>query len=321
MRLEAKIMEESVSRISMGLQHSAEGTYKWLLGEDVANPYLEKEDEEDLFSGMKEGLGGDVRGGGDIKDTNIKEYYLPKQECVEFLIDSFEELEKCRCFLRWTYPYALFEFDENFQRAQAATSSNKSSMKLDENRLQFDLLQAALEASTERLSDIIARRRLRGTRAEIILATRDVKSKRIELENMILSSSGSLNGGGPMGLHQDGSSMSSWSRDIAEQDQNRLKAVQQSAGPVSVMQTMNGRVESALPVQQQQQSEAPLTPPQLRPVTSFQSPDVHAFMSAPRDDYSDSDEEVTPYQDEEPAPQQQQQVSHFCILIMYSSVD
>lgn len=184
MKLESKRSKETKERIVSGLKSCKEGSLKWLQGEKVANPYKGKESDE-MFSHLRDL---NIR---DIKDTVISEYYLPIEESVAFLNDAFEELEKCRNFLRWSYPFALFEFDENFQtvgnKPVMSRKSKQSKDRLDEARLAFDLLQAALEAKTEALSDLIARKRLRGTRNEISLATRDAKSKRLELEILVIS--------------------------------------------------------------------------------------------------------------------------------------
>lgn len=287
MKLEAKVMEEAVSRISLGLQAAAEGDIKWLLGDSVPNPYMEKEETEDVFNHMRD------LNVNDLKDTVINEYYLPKQECVEFLIDAFEELEKCRCFLKWSYPYALFEFDENFQKSRDNAGSNS---RHDEHRIQFDLLQAALEASTERLSDIIARRRLRGTRSQIALATRTAKLKRLELEAVILATSSHA--------HEPsaGSSLSSWSSHLND------KKVVPPVVPPPV---------SSTPLQTSSSDMVLLN--KTSSTGKIQGPPISAFMTPmPVSNDEEEEEEVEPYKESPPASVSDMLISHFCFDLYFS---
>lgn len=58
---------------------------------------------------------------------------------------------------------------------------------LRDQRSAFDLLQSELEAIVETLSDVVARRRLRAGRDQISLVTRAARSKRIELESVIVT--------------------------------------------------------------------------------------------------------------------------------------
>lgn len=58
---------------------------------------------------------------------------------------------------------------------------------LERHRHVFTVLQGDLEAMVETLSDVVARRRLRATKAQIVLATRSAKSKRLEAEMCVIS--------------------------------------------------------------------------------------------------------------------------------------
>eukprot|EP01038_Epipyxis_sp_PR26KG_P005568 gene5568-7691_t len=180
-KLESKRHREAVARIVAGLKASKDGQMKWLQGNEVKNPYKDKRESDDEFNNRQ-----DLN----IKDTVISEFYLPQEESVAFLNEAFKELEKCRSFLRWSYPFALFEFDENFQsKSNLLKNKNPRLTKeqVDEFHLPFDLKQAELEIRTEALSDIIGRKRIRGSMNQISLAARDAKLKRIDLESLILS--------------------------------------------------------------------------------------------------------------------------------------
>eukprot|EP01034_Spumella_vulgaris_P021844 gene21844-27915_t len=237
MQLEARVMMESVSRVSHALQTSLTGEFRWLLGDHVPNPLTERDDEDS-----------------EVKEIAISEFHLPKQPSAEFLIDAFEELEKCRTFLKWSYPYALFEFSEHFQHTQ---SSSSNSVKNEENKAHFEFLQAQLEINTEFLSDMIARRRLRGTRVQIVLCTRQVKSCRIELEDLLLTrisvplpfveddpSLHAQDRGGE-GMHPVSSNVVSWNTHQQQQVQHKeetlTSASRISASNRSISPTNSGR--------------------------------------------------------------------------------
>ena len=48
-------------------------------------------------------------------------------------------------------------------------------------------MQSDLETLTEMLSDVVARKRLRASRSQIVHATRAARTRRLELEDMVAS--------------------------------------------------------------------------------------------------------------------------------------
>lgn len=173
MKMESKMQKETIDRITSGLNLSMNGDLKWLQGHSVINPLLQKNVNPTDFG-----------------DSVLSSYYISVDPCLQFLHAGFEELLKCRNFLQWSYPYAYFEFDENDDNDITTPSRRKNrsrSRLVQDHRLSFELLQSDLEAMVETLSDVVARRRLRAARSQISLATRAAKSKRIELEYVIIS--------------------------------------------------------------------------------------------------------------------------------------
>ena len=109
-------------------------------------------------------------------------------DVLEFLHNGYEELHKCRQILSASYAYTFFEFseDEEYMRNSKMTI-RLSYSRLDERKRSFESLQSELEFLTELLSDVVARRRLRASRSQIIQTTKAARSKRIELEDIVLS--------------------------------------------------------------------------------------------------------------------------------------
>ena len=184
MKMETQAGRNVVERVAQGLKATRDGELMWLLDEEGQDPF-EHEKSEGLFSNINDLK---VR---NVKDTVITNYYLPKEKALEFLIEAFEELAKARLLLRWSYPFALFEFDELFQQRDVTDyrlsySGGHPSHRKDEYRVGFDALQSALEAETEELSDMISRKRLRGSKSAIMAATRAVRNKRSDLECLVV---------------------------------------------------------------------------------------------------------------------------------------
>lgn len=171
-KLEHESRKATLSRILEGLRASQEGELIWLRSSTSANPLFEKEEDDHLPTiGYKE-------------DALIADYQIPIEECIEFLSDGFDELEKARTFLKWSYPFALFEFDDKIVKGKKA-SPNRIPQKFDNFKVDFFFLQANLEYNTEVLSNILARRRIRGTKQEITLATLTLRAKRIQFEQLL----------------------------------------------------------------------------------------------------------------------------------------
>ena len=62
----------------------------------------------------------------------------------------------------------------------------------ESRRQTFELLQSDLEVITEMLSDVVARRRLRASKPQIVQATRAARSKRVSTMPFLISSHRSL---------------------------------------------------------------------------------------------------------------------------------
>lgn len=117
---------------------------------------------------------------------------MPKRsgDVLEFLHNGYDELQKCRQILSASYAYTFFEFgdDEDYHSAKSSKMTIRLSYaRLDERKRSFESLQSELEFLTELLSDVVARRRLRASRSQISQTTKAARSKRIELEDLVLS--------------------------------------------------------------------------------------------------------------------------------------
>lgn len=171
-RLERDARKSNCVRILEGLRSSQEGELVWLRQNTTANPLFERVDDDPLPTiGTKE-------------DALIADYQLPIEESTEFITDAFNELEKSRTLLKWTYPFALFEFDDKIVKGKKA-SPNRTPARLETFKVDFFFLQANLEYNTESLSNLVARKRMRGTKQEISLATFTLRAKRIQFEDLL----------------------------------------------------------------------------------------------------------------------------------------
>lgn len=177
--MEFKAGRDAIERITQGLKASQEGELLWLLGEDAQNPF-EAAAPSEIFGHVNDL---DVR---NVKDTIITNHYIPREKAVEFLLEAFEELQKARLLLRWSYPYALFEFQEQFRRSSARPHA-------DDFRVAYEAAQSALEMYAESLSDLIARKRVRGSKSLVVETVQSVRSKRSELENLIVQHTAAFN--------------------------------------------------------------------------------------------------------------------------------
>jgi hypothetical protein len=191
-KLESEMRQSVLLRVTAGLRASSEGQLVWLQGEAQPNPYTEQQQGGALFNNLKDMSSNDVKG------TALPQYFVRADECVQFLSDAFEELDKCRNFLQWSYVLALFEFEEAFriQRKSTAGLSPTSTdmgragskfVNSEEMRQAFETLQCSLETKTEVLSGQLARLRTRGTKHQIILSTRAAKVNRVQMEGAILN--------------------------------------------------------------------------------------------------------------------------------------
>jgi hypothetical protein len=173
-KLEHQARKNNCNRILDGLRASQEGELVWLRGNTSSNPLFEQVEDDYQFPtiGLKE-------------DALIADYQVPIEEAIEFISDAFDELEKSRTLLKWSYPFALFEFDEKISKGKKLSPNRHLPQRLESFKVDFGLLQASLEYNTEILSNYVGRKRLRGTKQEICIASITVRHKRIELEQLI----------------------------------------------------------------------------------------------------------------------------------------
>jgi len=133
----------------------------------------EKVNDDTFLKGSSGSSGSILKGTGDV---------------LEFLHNGYEELHKCRQILSASYAYTFFEFSEDEEYIRNSKMTIRLSYsRLDERKRSFESLQSELEFLTELLSDVVARRRLRASRSQIIQTTKAARSKRIDLEDIVLS--------------------------------------------------------------------------------------------------------------------------------------
>ena len=111
-----------------------------------------------------------------------------------FLSNGFQELLSCRHLLKGSFPYAFYAFDDEIPDTNdlealynyMERSGMGYNLEIVSSRKQaFETLQSELEVVVEMLSDVVARKRLRASKAEIEQMTKSARSKRIELEEFI----------------------------------------------------------------------------------------------------------------------------------------
>lgn len=174
--METANFKNTVDRITHDLKASYDGDLDWLLGTNSTNPYSPVPAEAN---------GSDVSNGGScVKNGNpsLSEAYLPREQCLEFLTEAYQELERCRLLLRWSFPCALFQFEDEFRKVHAPHGMMMALADRSEYRVQFTSAQAALEHYTEALSDLLSHKRLRGSQEDITVACLAAKGARVELE-------------------------------------------------------------------------------------------------------------------------------------------
>lgn len=174
-KLERDARKKNCIRILEGLRASQEGNLTWLRI-SMPNPLYEKSDDEyNLLPSI-----------GTKEDALIADYQIQPDDSIEFLADAFDELEKSRVLLRWSYPFALFEFDDSKIIGKGKKASpNRTPQRLESFKVDYGILQASLEYNTELLSNFVAWKRIRATKQEISITTLTVRNKRIEFEKLI----------------------------------------------------------------------------------------------------------------------------------------
>ena len=168
--LETAAFRSVQDRVLHGLKAAHNGDLLWLLGDTVHNPY---NSEESTSASSND------------REVTLSTAYLHREKCLEFLAEAFEELLRCRTLLRWAYPFIMFRFEREFQQSFA---QNGMMLRPDRSDQQLELMteQNSLEVCTERLSDLIAHKRLRGSKTDIVEATLSAKGQRIQLETHIV---------------------------------------------------------------------------------------------------------------------------------------
>mmetsp|Transcript_5318 Transcript_5318/g.5819 ORF Transcript_5318/g.5819 Transcript_5318/m.5819 type:complete len:1186 (-) Transcript_5318:647-4204(-) len=226
-QMEARMQRETLKRVTESLRSTREGKLLWLQGASVPIPLTSaathellqlsfnqqnsseakpssstvsrvSKAENPLVAAIEEALTPSIatveKGTYASKDKdhlheNIRNHFLNSDVSLEFLINGFEELMKCRQFLQWTYPYAYFEFldiDDNDYNVGARRNMWMRSRSQD-HKTTFEFLQSDLESTVETLSDVVARRRLRASQNQINQATQAAKQKRVEFETFLSS--------------------------------------------------------------------------------------------------------------------------------------
>lgn len=178
--LEQQVRHVTIERVHEALKLSHEGELKWIHGANAVNPYAEK--------AMESGAEAMLLKKFEEKDCAVENFYFKSYPAVEFIVQAFEELERDRLFLRWSYPFVFLEFDDkpSTTSGRGGASVTSGAGALQDNRQEFLNLQATFEYFTETLSYLISRNRLRATKEEIEKATRDARAKRIEMEEFII---------------------------------------------------------------------------------------------------------------------------------------
>ena len=116
---------------------------------------------------------------------NERANYTTHTDALVFLRDAFQELAKCRHFLRCSYAYGYFKFQKGKVNGLSGSAAfARQQLQSMENC--FNDAQGELEFTVEVLSDMVARKRLRASKHEISRSTIAARMKRIEMEDLLL---------------------------------------------------------------------------------------------------------------------------------------
>jgi hypothetical protein len=165
-----------VERVVQGLKASKDGELQWLLGDAVRNHYNPAESPRS-------------------KESKLSDVYLPHDKSVDFLYEAFEELQRSRLLLRWSYPYAMFQFEEEYRKAFGPNGMVLIMGDRSAQKNEFFPAQNALEKLVEGLSDLLSYKRLRGHQEDIVEAYLAAKSQRVVLESIIVGHNPSFGSG------------------------------------------------------------------------------------------------------------------------------
>ena len=120
-----------------------------------------------------------------------KKLILSGGDPLTFLSEGFLELLRCRKLLQGSFPFAFYFFELDAEDLDVdefddiTIGLNLEKGVISSQKHGFEQLQSELESFVEMLSDVVARKRLRASKSQIIQATRSAKSKRIEMEEYI----------------------------------------------------------------------------------------------------------------------------------------
>lgn len=228
--METSRRHEIFARIESAIQQTKDGQLAWLLGTSTPQPYqqasgkgnakerrspgavphgfqsraLMKQRNTDIYSPDKDSIS---------KEESryllaIADFYLLPEKSLEFLSDAYDELERCRSLLRWSYPLCLFDVEDVLRHPKSvkgfhkfsflasdtsmgrldgygSNSSDNSARATMSGRLYFYALQTILEYRTEQLSDLLCRPRIRFSKEQLKQAVKDANDCRVDLEAIL----------------------------------------------------------------------------------------------------------------------------------------
>ena len=143
----------------------------WLQGDRVRHP-----------------LAAYIDSGGSIDIYSLNASKETMQACLGFLQEGFHELVRCRETLKGMALYSYFNFGKLMAHEAANNPKQKAApenAKLIGHKKALDELISTLGQYTEMLSDVVARKWLRASKAEIENITRLAKNSRVEIEELL----------------------------------------------------------------------------------------------------------------------------------------
>jgi len=130
----------------------------------------------------------------DIDSEVSKKLHVSKGDPLLFLFNGFRELLCCRSLLQGSFVYGFYFFERRdmLDDEDSVWYGHMEQSLLMSRKQSYEQLQSDLESLVEMLSDVVARKRLRASKAQIDQATAAARSKRIEFEYFIMSTERSL---------------------------------------------------------------------------------------------------------------------------------
>lgn len=218
-KLETSRRHEIFARISSALQQTKDGRLIWLLGsrcpppnqQDIGKGHVghnraAKAKTNDIYSPVKDSSFRREESDEDL--LSIADFHHLPEKSLEFLSDAYDELERCRGLLRWSYPLCLFDVEDILRHHQSvksfhkfpflaadismggldgysSNSSDNSARATVSGRLIFYILQSLLEYHTEQLSDLLCRTRIRFSKDQLKQAVQDANNCRFDFEAIL----------------------------------------------------------------------------------------------------------------------------------------